>query len=89
MCWFGKKKTTESKFDITLGFMYGEEVTYKEAEGFFVYNGEVFYKVKGGAGKNIKTGKNFSEMVAETVEGEAFTAKSISTTMVKLLKLAE
>ena len=63
MCWFGKKKTTESKFDITLGFMYGEDVTYKEAEGFFVYNGEVFYKVKGGAGKNICAEQGIPEPV--------------------------
>lgn len=87
---FGRKtadKQEEPKinYDITLHLSVIAEVTYKEAEGLFLYNDEVFYKAKNGTGKNIKTGESFSDFYIKA--NENVNTKVISTVIVKLLDI--
>lgn len=64
----------------------GVTVTYKDAIGFFEFKGDVFYRAKGAAGKNIYTDESFTDYIK--VKHDEFvdlTSKDISTLTVQPL----
>lgn len=64
---FLKKKATA---DVTLNFTKNEEVAYNQYEsGFFMYDDKVFFKVKGGSGKEISSMESFASVVTSKSEG--------------------
>ena len=68
----------------------GEEVPYKEVVGFFSFRGEVYYKVKGGAGKLLSDGEtNFTNDVRDRFpeEFDNYTMPKMGNIMVKPLKV--
>ena len=44
--------------------------TYKEVLGFFSFRGDIFYRVKGSAGKSVKTGSSFTDFIKEKYPDE-------------------
>ena len=53
--------STPNTLNVTL--KNGDEVTYGKCSGFFVFRGDIFYRVKGSAGKSIVTGEAFAEYI--------------------------
>ena len=76
MLFFGSKKTKEIadttvNSDLCVKLDKTGESSYKEfAEGFFGFRGDLYYRVKGQAGKNVQTGVTFTTDVKEKYPDE-------------------
>lgn len=85
---FGRKKVEEVEcVDNTLAIVFekGNEVTYKEVEGFFLYEGEYFYKAKGQGGKQVRTMQSFTDFYKEKLNDTSVSLKDISAAVVTQL----
>lgn len=60
----------ESVANIPLYFGSSKSCTYKEVLGFFSFRGDIFYRVKGSAGKSVKTGAAFTDFIKEKYPDE-------------------
>ena len=82
-----KKKTKQEKQQnqVTLSFEYfGDEVTLKDAEGLFMFEGMVFFKVnKNASAKNLETLESFSTSVKKLNKYKDLISRDISKLMVQ------
>lgn len=84
---FFKKIFSCSKVKVAMKKM--DEVAYGEVtEGLFEFKGEVYYKPKKAAGKNIRNHESFSDCVHTYPEYATATSKEVSEIKVTLLMVS-
>lgn len=75
--------------DFTLAFnKSGKKCTYKDSVGFFAFRSDIFYRVKGSAGKSVVNGESFSDFIKKKYPDEFknYKATEVSKIMVTPLK---
>ena len=87
---FSSKPVSPVKIDdFTLAFnKSGKKCTYKDSVGFFAFRSDIFYRVKGSAGKSVVNGESFSDFIRKKYPDEFkdYKAAEVSKIMVTPLK---